>query len=74
MAVTIDEFKRHGASRKSRFDFPLTSEREWIDRAKALAVVLLILVLGLVSGLAFGFDGIGDAASAWPLRADSAFV
>ena len=52
MAATID-FEQHRLDTKADHQFLSPSEREWIERCKALAVVLLIVVLGLVSGLAF---------------------
>jgi hypothetical protein len=53
MAATID-FEHHPVNTKADHEFQSPSDREWIERCKALAVVLLIVVLGLVSGLAFG--------------------
>jgi hypothetical protein len=64
MAVAIDEFKPHGVGTKSRFKCLSIPGHEWIERGKALAVVLLILVLGLVSGLAFGANGVFERATA----------
>ena len=52
MAATID-FEHHAVNAKADHEFLSPSDREWIERCKALAVVLLIVVLGLVSGLAF---------------------
>jgi hypothetical protein len=53
MATTID-FEHHPVKTKADYEFLSPSEREWIERCKALAVVALIVVVGLVSGLAFG--------------------
>jgi hypothetical protein len=74
VAVAIDEFKHHDVGRRSRYAFLSAPRREWIERGKALAVVLLILVLGLVSGYAFGAYGVSGAASRDAIRTSPAFV
>jgi hypothetical protein len=52
---------------KRPYDFLSPEEHGWVERCGALAVVVVIVILGLFAGLAFGADTIANTGdtSVW---------